>query len=135
MTMRGNHEWKRFGFDVPLEIIHSRYRDLVAPVESYLDELDQRWHNDTITIIIPEVSRERGAWSNLLHGQSALALKLALLDRADTVVTSVPFVPTTPATAADASSDTPKIDAAVPTSGPPILADGHHPLRGEVHDA
>lgn len=31
--------------------------------------------------------------ANILHGQSALALKLALLDRANTVVTSVPFRP------------------------------------------
>ena len=29
-------EWTRFGFDVPQEIIYSRYRDLVAPVEGYL---------------------------------------------------------------------------------------------------
>ncbi len=86
-------EWARFGFDVPLEIVHSRYRDLVAPVEAHLDELDRRWDNDTITIIIPEFVVGVHSLANLLHGQSALALKLALLDRPGTVVTSVPFHP------------------------------------------
>ncbi|MDQ6836771.1 MAG: APC family permease, partial [Actinomycetota bacterium] len=82
-------EWRRFGFDAPLEIVHSRYRDLVAPVEAYLDELDQRWNNDVITIVIPEFVVGTRSLANLLHGQSALALKLALIDRPNTVVTSV----------------------------------------------
>ncbi len=90
-------EWKRFGFDVPLEIVHSRYRDLVKPVETFLDELDDRWDNDVITIIIPEFVVGLRSLGNLLHGQSALALKLALLDRPGTVVTSVPFHPIPPA--------------------------------------
>jgi amino acid transporter len=95
-------EWKRFGFDAPLEIVHSRYRDLVAPVESYLDELDDRWSNDTITIVIPEFVVGTKSLANLLHGQSALALKLALIDRPNTVVTSVPFHPTLPVAGAPA---------------------------------
>ena len=95
-------EWRRFGFDVPLEIVHSRYRDLVRPVERFLDELDQRWPNDTVTIIIPEVVVGTKSLANLLHGQSALALKLALLDRPGTIVTSVPFLPKpVPAAGAD----------------------------------
>jgi len=89
-------EWRRFGFDAPLEIVHSRYRDLVAPVEAYLDELDQRWKNDVITIVIPEFVVGTRSLANLLHGQSALALKLALIDRPNTVVTSVPFHPAGP---------------------------------------
>ncbi len=90
-------EWRRFGFDVNLEIVHSRYRDLVAPVEAYLDELDERWRSDTTTIVIPEFVVGTHSLANLLHGQSALALKLALIDRPKTVVTSVPFHPSRPA--------------------------------------
>jgi len=88
-------EWKRFGFETRLEIVHSRYRDLVAPVEAYLDELDDRWKNDITTIVIPEFVVGTHSLANLLHGQSALALKLALIDRPNTVVTSVPFHPAT----------------------------------------
>jgi hypothetical protein len=86
-----NREWAEFGFDVPLEIIDSPYRELVAPVERYLDELDARWDNDRITVVIPEFVVGIKSASNILHGQSALGLKLALLDRPNTVVTSVPF--------------------------------------------
>ena len=85
-------QWEEFGFDVTLEIVHSPYRDLVEPVERYLDELDDRWHNDTITVVIPEfVLGNLLDPRNLLHGQTALALKAALLDREGAVVTSVPY--------------------------------------------
>ena len=66
--------------------------DLVAAVENYLDELDERWQNDTITVVIPEfVMGKLYDVRNLLHNQSALALKAALLNREGTVVTSVPY--------------------------------------------
>ena len=83
-------EWERFDFPVPLEIVHSPYRELVDPIEQYLDDLDERWHNDIITVVIPEFVV--GHWyENVLHNQSALQLKLAMLRREDTVVTSVPY--------------------------------------------
>ena len=83
-------QWARFRLDVPLEIVNSPYRELVDPVERYLEELDARWDNDTITVLIPEFVM--GKWyENVLHNQSALALKLALLFRPGTVVTSVPY--------------------------------------------
>lgn len=89
-------QWTEFGIDVPLEITGSPYRELVEPVEEFLDELDQRWRNDTITVVIPEFVLGKGVaakwlFENVLHNQSALQLKLALLYRPNTVVTSVPF--------------------------------------------
>ncbi|MGH9179895.1 MAG: APC family permease [Acidimicrobiales bacterium] len=83
-------QWEQFHLDVPLEIVPSPYRDLVQSVEDYLEELDERWTNDTITVLIPEFVVEHW-YENILHNQSALALKLALLDRPGTVVTSVPY--------------------------------------------
>ena len=88
---RIHREWQAFGFDVPLEIIDSPYRELVAPMERYLDELDARWRSDRITVVIPEFVLGVKKLSNILHGQSGLALKLALLERPNTVVISVPF--------------------------------------------
>lgn len=84
--------WLSFGFDVPLEIVGSPYRELVEPIEHYLDELETRWSDDTITVVIPEfVMGGLADLRNVLHGQSALALKAALLARPGTVVTSVPY--------------------------------------------
>ena len=83
-------QWREFGINVDLEIVHSRYRELTAPVIEYLDELDQRWNNDTITVVVPEFVV--GRWyEHLLHNQSALMLKARLLFREGTVVTSVPY--------------------------------------------
>ena len=95
-------QWEAFKLDVPLEIVPSPYRDLVETVEGFLDELDERWHNDTITVLIPEFVVDRW-YENILHNQSALALKLALLDRRGTVVTSVPYhlAPAAPPPSAD----------------------------------
>ena len=85
-------EWNEFGFDVPLEIAESPYRELPPAVERFLDELDDRWPAETTTVVIPEfVPGSPYAPSQLLHNQSALALKLALLYRPGTVVTSVPY--------------------------------------------
>jgi amino acid transporter len=83
-------EWLERGLDIPLEAVHSPYRDLVAPVLQFLDELDSRWADDTITVLIPEFVVKHW-YENALHNQTALALKLALLQREGTVVTSVPY--------------------------------------------
>ena len=85
-----DRQWRDFGINVPLEIKHSRYRELVGPVMEYLDDLDERWNNDTITVVVPEFVV--GKWyEHLLHNQSALLLKGRLLFRHGIVVTSVPY--------------------------------------------
>ncbi len=99
-------EWRRFHMDVPLEIVSSPYRDLVDPVERFLGDLDDRWDNDTISVVIPEFVVEHW-YENILHNQSALALKLALLGRPGTVVISVPYHLGTP----------PVVNGAPPPSG------------------
>jgi hypothetical protein len=82
--------WQDFGIDVPLEIVYSPYRELTRPILRYIDELDARWDNDIITVVLPEFV-VRHWWGNLLHGQSALLLKGRLLFRKGTVVTSLPY--------------------------------------------
>ena len=82
--------WLAKGIDIPLEIVHSPYRELSRPVLAYVDELDARWDNDIITVVIPEFVVP-GVFGKLLHNQSALLLKGRLLFRKGTVVTSVPY--------------------------------------------
>jgi hypothetical protein len=93
---RGEHErvqaaWEDIGFEIPLDIVDSPYRELVEPVERYLDRLEERWRPDRTTVLIPEFVVGVKRLSNVLHGQSGLALKLALLERPNTIVTSIPF--------------------------------------------
>jgi len=83
-------EWEQLGIDVPLAVVPSPYRELVGPVEGFLDDMAARWDVALVTVVIPELVVGLRSPANVLHGQRALALKLALLDRPGTVVTSVP---------------------------------------------
>jgi hypothetical protein len=86
---RLREQWARFELDVPLDIIDSPFREITDPVLEYLDQLDERWSSDVITVIIPELV-VRHWWEQLLHNQTALWLKVRLLFRRGTVVTSIP---------------------------------------------
>jgi len=92
-AQRFNEEWKRLlpNTDVGLVIIESPFRSLLGPLMAYIDALDQQHPDDTITIVLPELLPSR-FWEYLLHNQSALRLKAALLFRPNTVVTNVPYV-------------------------------------------
>ncbi|MFL6241563.1 MAG: APC family permease [Acidimicrobiia bacterium] len=82
-------QWEQFDFDVPLDVVDSPYREINEPVLEYLDQLDRRSSSDVVTVIIPELVVHRW-WQQLLHNQTALWLKVRLLFREGTVVTSVP---------------------------------------------
>ena len=84
------HEWADHHIDVPLEIKLSPYRDLTGPVVEFLDQLDETYENDIVTVILPEFVLTRW-WEQLLHNQTALLLKGRLLFRRNTVVVSVPY--------------------------------------------
>jgi hypothetical protein len=83
-------DWSALGTDVPLVIIESPYRSLVGPLLSYIDEIDRQQPNDTLTVVLPEFVA-RHWWEQLLHNQTALRIKAALLFRPGTVVTSIPY--------------------------------------------
>ncbi len=87
---RFREQWERHRIDYPLEIIESPFRDLTGTVQDYLDELDRRWGHDYLTVVIPEFVLPHW-YQGVFHNQSALALKLALKVRPDTVVVNVPY--------------------------------------------
>ena len=118
-------DWARFGIKVPLEIIDSPYRELTAPVARYLDRLEARWESDRITVVIPEFVVGLKSVTNILHGQSALGLKLSLLQRPNTAVLSVPFhvsapAPSAPAHVLDQARLRDRISAVRGATGQPI---------------
>ena len=82
--------WRDRKIDIPLEIVHSPYRELTRPILRFIDELDARHDNSIVTVVLPEFV-VGSWWSQLLHNQSALFLKGRLLFRKGTVVTSVPY--------------------------------------------
>lgn len=83
-------KWAAWGDHVPLEIIESPYRTLVRPLLAYIDEIDRQGRNDTVVIVLPEMVATRW-WHQVLHNQTALRIKAALLFRPGTVVVNVPY--------------------------------------------
>jgi hypothetical protein len=83
-------KWRKWGCGVPLEILTSPYRSLIHPVLHYIDELGARDPHDILMVVIPEFIPTKW-WHHLLHHQTALMIKAALLCRKNTVVVSVPY--------------------------------------------
>jgi amino acid transporter len=75
---------------VPLVILPSPYRSLVHPLLLYIDKLEKSDPKAIITVIIGEFVSDKW-WHSLLHGNTGLMLKLALLSRSDIVVTNVRY--------------------------------------------
>jgi amino acid transporter len=88
-----SREWAELlpGTGINLVMIESPYRSLVGPLLSYIDALDRQNPDDTITVVLPESLPSR-LWEYVLHNQTALRLKAALLFRPNTVVSDVPHV-------------------------------------------
>jgi amino acid transporter len=82
--------WKAFDLDVPLVVLPSPYRGLSRPILEYVEELDRRYDNDVVTVILPEIVVEKW-WEQPLHNQSALWLRARLRSRDNVIVTSVPL--------------------------------------------
>ena len=87
---RLREKWEVWGNHVPLEIIESPYRSLVRPLLAYIDAIDKQVRDDTLIIVLPEMVATHW-WHQLLHNQTALRLKAALLFRPGTVVVNVPY--------------------------------------------
>lgn len=82
--------WEALGTDVRLMLIESPYRSLVGPLVSYIVELQQQNPGATINVVLPEYVPTHW-WEQILHNQTALRIKAALLFRPGIVVTSVPY--------------------------------------------
>jgi hypothetical protein len=83
-------DWTMWGGKVKLVILPSPYRSVMEPLLEYIDAVEKERPDDYISVILPEFVPARW-WQHLLHNQSALLIKGALLFRPNLVVTSVPF--------------------------------------------
>jgi amino acid transporter len=82
--------WEAWGDHVPLEVVLSPYRALVAPLARYLRLLHDEAPDFTITVVLPELVVRR-LWHRLLHNGIAPRLRRALRQLPGIVVTTVPF--------------------------------------------
>jgi amino acid transporter len=89
-TRRVEERWARFGAGMPLVVLRSPYRSVAGPLLEYLDHLQRQVSDQLVTIILPEFIPARW-WQHLLHNQTALLIKGALLFRKGVIVTNVPY--------------------------------------------
>ena len=84
-------KWGYWGAGVRLVILDSPYRLLIEPLVGYVRELAaRRQPNEVMTIVVPQFVPEQG-WHNILHAQTAIMLRFALLFQPGVVITSVPY--------------------------------------------
>jgi hypothetical protein len=91
-TRRLTDRWVKLGLGLgpSLVVVPSPYRSVLAPLLAYLDGLQREDPQRMLTIVLPEFIPGRW-WQHLLHNQTALLIKGALLFRRGVVVVDVPF--------------------------------------------
>ena len=82
--------WHTWGDHVPLEVIVSPHRTIVAPLVNYIAALHHQRPELTLTVILPEIV-VRHWWQRILHNRVALRLRRALRPLPKIVITTIPF--------------------------------------------
>jgi len=89
-TRKLREKWNQWGGGVELVVLASPYRSLVRPLTRHIERIRKQHDNDMLTVVLPEFVTARW-WHQLLHNQSSLLLKGALLFKKGVIVTSVPY--------------------------------------------
>lgn len=82
--------WEAWGDHLPLEVIVSPHRAIVAPLVNYIWSVHRARPDLTLTVILPEIV-VRHWWHRILHNGTAARLRRALRPLPKVVVTTVPF--------------------------------------------
>ncbi len=86
--------WDGWDIGVPLVILKSPFRSVIAPLLQYIDQVDEEAkdeaHGALVTVVLPEIVPKKW-WHALLHNNTALLIKGALLFRKGKIVVSVPY--------------------------------------------
>jgi amino acid transporter len=89
-TAKLREKWERWGAGIQLVVLPSPYRELTRPLLRYIAKLERKNGNSLVTVLLPEFVPAKW-WQHLLHNQSSLMLKGALLFKEGVIVISVPY--------------------------------------------
>jgi amino acid transporter len=89
-AQRFGRYWRAWGDHVPLEVVVSPYRAVIAPLIHYIKALHRQRPDLTITVVVPELRVAR-PWHRPLHSRTASRLRRALTPLPGIVVTEIPF--------------------------------------------
>lgn len=82
--------WQQLESDIPLEIVESPYREVVAPIVDFIHEFEER-HPDVLSTVIIPAFVPRQWWESFLHNQTAFFLKASLRAKKSRVITTVRY--------------------------------------------
>ena len=85
-----NRRWQELESDIHLEIIDSPFRSLIEPIVDFITKYEQQ-HPDVLSTIIIPAFVTKNWWEGLLHNQTTLFLKAALLGKRSRVVKTVRY--------------------------------------------
>ena len=89
-TQKLRAKWSQWVEGVELVVIASPYRSLIGPLTRYIDRRIKLHGDQMVTVVLPEFVPAKW-WQHLLHNQSSLLLKGALLFKPNVIVISVPY--------------------------------------------
>jgi amino acid transporter len=91
--VRIEEQWALWDNGVPLVVLESPYRSVIGPLLRYIDQVDAEFAGEQgalVTVVLPEIVPSKW-WHHLLHNNTALLVKGALLFRKGIISVSVPY--------------------------------------------
>ncbi len=89
-THRMMSRWNDWGDGIPLVVLESPYRSLAGPLMEYIEEVEAERDDDHIVVVLPEFVPGK-LWEKLLHNQTGMMLRAALLAKKNVIVCSVRY--------------------------------------------
>lgn len=90
-SQKVREKWDQYGEGSRLVILDSPYRLMIEPLLEYVESLLKvRMPHEMLTIVVPQFVPSHW-WENLLHNQTALLLRFALLFKPGIVIIEVPY--------------------------------------------
>lgn len=90
---RMEEQWSLWDNGVPLVVLESPFRSVIGPLLRYIDQVDTEFEGEEgalVTVVLPEIVPSKW-WHHLLHNNTALLVKGALLFRKGKICVSVPY--------------------------------------------
>ena len=80
--------WQAWGNHLPLQIVESPYRAVIAPLTRYIEALHEQEPDVPLTVVLPELIVKH-PWQQPLHNQTSRRLKRALRHQPGITTTTV----------------------------------------------
>jgi len=85
------NKWAKYAPDISIESISSPFRDLTGPLVDYIKKVEEKWEDDTIIVVMPQLVPTK-FWHHFLHGQTGIQIRWALEHLENVEILDVPYL-------------------------------------------